>query len=72
MRVSVRALGLVVAVGCGPGAGGDDLPVIPDTIEGCDVPDRGVRATSSSGGGASPCAIDANVLAVRAVLPRAI
>ena len=37
-----------------------------------DVPDRGVRATSSSGGGASPCAIAASVLAVRDVLPRTI
>ena len=35
-----------------------------------DVPDRGVRATSSSGGGASPWAIAASVLAVRDVLPR--
>ena len=37
-----------------------------------DVPERGVRATSSSGGGASPCAIAASVLAVRDVLPRTI
>ena len=37
-----------------------------------EVPERGVRATSSSGGGASPCAIAASVLAVRDVLPRTI
>ena len=37
-----------------------------------DVPVRGVRVTSSSGGGASPCAIAASVAAVRDVLPRTI
>ena len=36
------------------------------------MPLRGVRATSSSGGGASPCAIAASVLAPRTVLPRTV
>ena len=36
------------------------------------VPLRGVCATSSSGGGASPCAMAASVPAMRDVLPRAI
>jgi hypothetical protein len=35
------------------------------------VPVRGVRMTSSSGGGASPWAMAASVLATRDVLPRA-